>query len=626
MSSSTSVVKRPLSPSSQDPSSGEHRDKKRHEGSTPENLDPLSALEELWENRDFERVELWLDRWKERGNLSKIRIHGRSLFTLAWHTGAPASLFYRLVRSHDLNNAEDKKQLTSFVHAICARGRSDLLSTLCDGPLSSLLEERDADGCTPLFLAFENGNRDTIKTLLARKAKVKISNKRGQTLLHVACQKTRRWWRQNVDIIESLVTRGVEINDYDHNLNTPLYYACCLGHAEAMGWLLSHKASLRASYSALHLVNTAIYYSPWVEWKDALEALFSRGVGVDEVNYDGETSLHLACHNGRQDVAEFLIMSGAKVNKLGRDGDAPLHLVCRKPKYLCSIDRPQLAQFLISKGANLNLKGKGEETPLHIACQYTGNARWTQIVGLLLEKGARGDVSDCTGSTPLHIACYNGDLEKAKLLLNSANCKHSLYQKTRESYGHTPFESACLRDNVEIVEFLLAVDPTLIERVDCDGNTAFHFACGCQSGKGEVVSKLLTYNSTTFDMENHRGRRPLSAVVYNPSYMKNEYIIRMVGELLSHGARPLPLDDVPERHGIMLSFLMSSFPMITLYQLLRMRIQGRAIEHLGDLQLAHQSRTEPRKVVKTMMGCNLSWNLHWMILCKAFAWTWKQGV
>ena len=211
------------------------------------------------------------------------------------------------------------------------------------------------DNATPLHLASQMGQIDTVRILIERGADLAAQNKDGETPLHFASQKGE------ADVACMLIERGADVTAQNKDGETQLHLASRKGEADITRILIEHGADVTAQ------------------------------------NKDGETPLHLASRNGEVDVVRMLIERGANLTAQNKDEETPLHLASRKGK-------ADVVRMLIGRGADLAAQNKYGQAPLHLALQ-TGEV---DIVRMLLiairtrQPGIMTRVSDFEPSARLH--------------------------------------------------------------------------------------------------------------------------------------------------------------------------------------------------------------------------------
>jgi ankyrin repeat protein len=122
-----------------------------------------------------------------------------------------------------------------------------------------------------------------------------------------------------------------------------------------------------------------------------VESALNSGANLEarESRY-GNTALHLAAFEGKQDVVVFLLDRGIDPNIQANDGITPLIAACRKGHL-------NIAKTLISKGANPNLADEAGITPL-MAAAYSDNY---DLVRFLLISKAKAKLQNLKGKTAL---------------------------------------------------------------------------------------------------------------------------------------------------------------------------------------------------------------------------------
>ncbi|XP_066929399.1 uncharacterized protein [Clytia hemisphaerica] len=122
-------------------------------------------------------------------------------------------------------------------------------------------------------------------------------NGKGETLLHVACNKRK------IHRIKALIEMGAKVNTQDNAGWTPLHEACCFGNHEVVQELMK---------------------SP------DIDLTLTRGKKTQCI--DGTTALHDAVENNFLNIAEFLLQKGGRdlLHLRRADGKTPLD-ICQEP-------------------------------------------------------------------------------------------------------------------------------------------------------------------------------------------------------------------------------------------------------------------------------------------------------
>ena len=122
-----------------------------------------------------------------------------------------------------------------------------------------------------------------------------------------------------------LLTRGVNINAYHKDHETPLHLAVMSDNLKLVALLVKNHASLT------------------------------------HVNMHGETPLHNACRGGSSRIVTCLINAGCDKDAKTYDGNTPLHNAVR-------FNRIENIRILILSGANPMIKNRRGEHPMNLRC------------------------------------------------------------------------------------------------------------------------------------------------------------------------------------------------------------------------------------------------------------------
>jgi ankyrin repeat protein len=209
-----------------------------------------------------------------------------------------------------------------------------------------------------------------------------------------------------------------------------------------------------------------------------VQALLDSGADVnvdvrseESVNSNwGDTPLHMAVQDGREQIVRVLIARGADVNRANDRGNTPLHR---------AVEYPNLVTALLDAGANANAPDVQGRTPLHWVAM--GGAKAS--LETMLARGADVKAVDQQGQTALHCAAREGNTAAiAALIAAGADAN------TADRFGATPLHVAAASRQAGAVSMLLEKGAN-VRLADAFGCTALHDAA--RQGSEAVVAALL---------------------------------------------------------------------------------------------------------------------------------------
>ncbi len=274
------------------------------------------------------------------------------------------------------------------------------------------LSAKDAEGKTPLHLAFESADNSASIRIAAKLILADAELVRGEFAYFEDAVKTH-----------NMILR---FNDGQ----TPLHLATIDGHTGIVDYILNQKTSLRLS--------------------DIL--------GAQDIS--GATPLHEAVRYGRTDIAELLLKAGAKVDALDSIGKSPILLIMPVESQYKSYS------LLLDSGANINQKDMYGDTVLHVATMANAPV---DVLDLLVKKGAAINERNKQGVTPIEIAI---EQEHANQVAFFAKNGADIFAEDME--GNTPLSKALSRPTPDMLKLL--VNEENIGAKDSSGNTALHLA------------------------------------------------------------------------------------------------------------------------------------------------------
>jgi ankyrin repeat protein len=251
----------------------------------------------------------------------------------------------------------------------------------------------------------------------------------------------------NVGIAQHLINSGIRVDDVDNHGMTALHYACMLGRADLVSFLLMRGADASALDSK---GRTALHMALDMNHVLAIIALFSSEHSsmewIDTCDQHGITALHTAVKKDLCDIVACLLAAGAKQTPNGI-GKTPLHLA--RSSFV--------ARILLEAGAK-DVKDVNGYTALMYACEKGERA----LVAVLSRRKYGCDVNAVNnkGETALSLAYEHSVLYAFPTLLLSPLVDVNLWKNEE---GCTLLNLAATSYYPETVERLLAAgaDPMI---------------------------------------------------------------------------------------------------------------------------------------------------------------------
>ena len=341
-------------------------------------------------------------------------------------------------------------------------------------------------------------------------------------------------------------------NDYGE---TALHEASINGHSDVAKLLVDNSDKIINEKN--HLKQTALHLAVISGHLEVVKILIEKNANAEILDSKYKSPLYYAIQLDRFEIVIHLIENGATINSKRKNKFKPLYIAARKGDIV-------LAKYFVEKGADVNAKiTKYQQTALHEA---TGKGHLTFVQFLIEQADAHIGIKDKEGVTALHMACTQGHFEIVQYLVNK---KAPIRAKDKE--GNIPLHRAILgrddkldetatRRSIDIIQFFLEKNKSLIEEKNNGGNTALLLALkkgklgfvefllenganikakdkdlnnvahiAFQRGLREYLKQFLESKNLKIDEKNAAGKSLLHLAI-------EEYDLQMATLLLSHGA------------------------------------------------------------------------------------------
>ncbi|HVY71503.1 MAG TPA: ankyrin repeat domain-containing protein [Verrucomicrobiae bacterium] len=349
---------------------------------------------------------------------------------------------------------------------------------------------------TPLWRAVNAGNKAIVEALIAHGAAVNVLTGTNQeTALHAAVASGFK------NLVEILLSAGADANATNKYGLTPLFVAL---HRDLpmMNLLVAKGANLQATW-------------PW---------LLSEGRVVS-----GNTLLHAAALDGREDMVLYLLTNGVPVNATNSVGQTALERATTNW-------RTNVMEVLLAHGANPNWPAMGFDVTLKQPLLEAVEHKDERMIRFLLEHGADVNVRDPEGGTPLLRAVNRGNESITSLLLENGANPNARYKNRA-----TALHQAALTRNEGMARRLLekGADPNLSDE---DGTTPLHHAVA--TGTTSLVELLLAKGA---DVNARGGKKPATALTLACAQLNSELVRLLLGHQANvnvpdgEGSTPLDL-------------------------------------------------------------------------------------
>lgn len=337
---------------------------------------------------------------------------------------------------------------------LAKRGDTEAIKPIVGGAFSSTaLNETDSRGRTPLMLACIYGKFEVMEELLTAGVDVSARDDIGKTVLFYAVAEG------DLKAIQKLIDAGCNIRDIDSNGRTPLMQACIFGNIQAIKVLL--EAGAKPTNRDLW-GKTSLMYATAKGDLETMKLLINAGADLDSIDYSGKSvqDYGLSCRNFSA-VKQLLNEERGKQRKDRRKSSVTQNL----PRSLSPLPKKNLLKISVIDMARrgdaktvkkileqeatmttLDERDCNGRTPLMLSCLHSNH----EIMSELVKAGADACCRDLWGKTALMYAAAKGDAIAMRILID-----HGADVFTIDNVGKTVMDYATAQRNYQEVMNLI---------------------------------------------------------------------------------------------------------------------------------------------------------------------------
>ncbi|XP_036135996.1 ankyrin repeat and death domain-containing protein 1B isoform X1 [Molossus molossus] len=292
----------------------------------------------------------------------------------------------------------------------------------------------------------------------------------------------------NLDLMEKLFEKKVNIDAVNNMNRTALHFAVGANHLSAVDFLLNHKA--RVDVADKHGL-TVIHLAAWSGSLEIMLMLVRAGADRRAKNQDGMNALHFAAQSNNVRIVEYLIqdLHLKDLDQPDEKGRKPFLLAAKR-------GHVEMIEELIFLNLHTSEKDKEGNAALHLAAKHGHSS----VVRVLLAQWEEVNETNENGETPFFLAVAGGHEECSKVLL-AAGSDINIPNKLNIS----ALQIATQNGHASLVSFLLSENVDLHQNVG-PKESALHLAV--INNHITVVNSLLNAKHDT-NILNQRQQTPL---------------------------------------------------------------------------------------------------------------------
>ena len=239
----------------------------------------------------------------------------------------------------------------------------------------------DPEQTRQMMQACSDNDLIALERLLRSALQPKVTNKHGETPLHVAAARGR------IESARLLVEADPCKDQATHIGATPMFVAAANGHLDVVRFLVEVGA---VTDQAMYNGAAPIFAAAQMGHLDVVRFLAEVGAVTDQAMYNGATPIFAAAANGHVDVVRFLAEVGAQKDQAENNGATPMFVAAQN-------GHVDVVRFLAEVGAVTDQAMYNGATAMYAAAA-NGHV---DVVRFLSEVGAQKDQANNSGATPM---------------------------------------------------------------------------------------------------------------------------------------------------------------------------------------------------------------------------------
>ena len=396
---------------------------------------------------------------------------------------------------------------------------------------------------------------------------------------------------------ELLLAKNADIFSTNTNNNSPLRLALKYG-GTVQDWLITSKTIKQQDGTG----NTVLHYAAEWQYKEAISGLVMKGADISAKNANGETPLFSAVKTNNPEIIQTVVDCGADIKARDNLGSTAMHTAVRW-------DAPASIDKLLALGINVNAQNTAGKSPLAEAVV----AGKFEIAKKLLASGADPNTSDSNGVTVLMDAIRGCSKDSVQLLLG-----YGANPNVQEVNGRNAYHEAAFMGEKEIIKLIRKAGGNPLSR-DKQGTTPFSIVLKKDIS---IIREVLGNNYTITDSD---GNTPVHIVVKAKAstqllqvlieegypvdtrnadgYTALNYAIenndvKTAVVLLENGANPFQMIDKKGKNGISIALDKKNKQMISNI----VKFAGKMTDTQGNTILHYAAKTSDTEMVKTLIS------------------------